>query len=181
MTQIEAIAQDLFNQVRNERHPYNYLKWYVQSIGHLRYRATQDELWQAYFAAVNLLKSTGVENRKNKPLTNLTKEERQRLRNGAKSLATALQDRLSLPVSVTRRPLQDNGNGNCLQIAISYSASSAGFIYPTESDINRWMSLTPDQQVVESAKLAERFKSGDRTLAENIEVIKADLESLLSK
>ena len=181
---IQAITQDLANGSRDAKRAYSDLEWTARYFSG-RYRATKDEVWEAYFAAVNILKSEGVPKSrvKRKPLSNLSKKERQWMRSEAKKIAKAMQDCLGVPVTVHRSPIRTRDDGDsCLHLEIIIIPPS-GRTYASLylSDIRKLNQMDECERRVTIARVAERFKPRDQRVKENIEVIRADLEELMGK
>ena len=180
---VSRIATHLADRVRTSKRPYSQLKWIVENCD-WQYRATGDELWRAYFAAINILKRDGVENPKRKPLSKLNKQQRTKMRKHAKELAAIMQKVLNTPVVVSRSPIKTYSNGSteiCLQVHLDawgypHSWSNQSLSY---EDLCEWGSLDPDERYLDAVRFAEGCKPQDQRIAENIDVIKADLESLI--
>ena len=178
---IQAIAHHLAQRVENDKRPYSQLKWIVEYCGG-HYKATQSELWEAYFAAVNILKANGVEaGTKRKPLTNLTKKERAHIRKIARKVATMLSQHLGIKCNVTRLPLRvtERDGGITLQIAIHFNHYSQGYVYPTVKQLKEFEAMDEVNQATFMYKYAQQFFNADQKLSRDIETVKTQLEALL--
>ena len=176
---IQAIAQLLAQRCEGDKRPYSRLKWIAEQCS-WQYKATQSEVWEAYFAAVNILKAKGVENAKRKPLTNLSKKERAHVRKIARHVAEVLSRHLEVECKVTRMPLQTEPNGEIvLQISVQYDRACQGFIYPTVKQLREFEAMPAVNQAAFMYKYAQQFFSEDDKISRDIDTIKTQLEALL--
>ena len=163
----------------DQKRPYLDLKWIVENCD-WQYNADRSEMVQAHLAAINILKARGVENAKRKPLSNLSKKQRQAMRKQAKQLAALMQKFLGIPVSVTRSPIKTHDDGRTIiQIAIARSKAWTTYLYPSFEELQQWAALDEPSRMVATYKIAERFKGSDRRIRDNLETIRAQLDCLL--
>jgi len=174
---IEEYARRLVADCEGQRHPYNYARWLSQNIG---WHYGGDRATEVYFAAINLMKAAGVENKKNKPLSKLNKKQRQQMRTIAKRFASSMATCCGLTVFVTKSPIKTYDDGQTLiQIAVETSESSRSFMYASFEKLLEWNELSDQSKMTIAYRNAQPFKSKDHRIADNIEVIKANLEALL--
>lgn len=180
-SKIEQIARHLADRVKKSKRPYSDLEWIVENCD-WQYKAEKSELVQAHLAAINILKAAGIENAKRGSLTKLTPKQRKDMRTRAKKFAALLSDSLGLKVEVPKKPIQAYGGSKkdpAISVAISIKPWAQSNLCLRHSFLKDWAALEPHNQIIQVRKLADSFKSVDIRIGENIEVIKADLESLL--
>lgn len=180
-SKVLAVANDLANRVKGDKRPYSSLKWIVDCCD-WQYQVTKSELIEAYFATINILKQDGVENVKRKPLTALTQQQRSAMRKQAKDLAATLEKFLGTPVEVTRMPIRTNSGGAAsIQIAVKLGVklSCDSYFYPTFEQLSEWSALQEPDKTTYLYQFAQQFKTIDQQIKDNIETIKAKLESSL--
>ena len=176
---ITAIAQHLADRVKDQKSPYSVLKWIVKESG-FQYKASQSELWEAYFAELNILKASGIENAKRKPLTNLSKKERARIRKVAKHVAALLSKYLGVECKITRQPLKTYKGGDmALQMSVQIESCIQAYVYPTVKQMQEFDSMDECSQETFIYRYAQQFLSEDQRVGKNMETIKAQLECLL--
>lgn len=178
---IKAIAQHLAERVKDDKRPYSQLKWIVEYCSH-QYKATQSELWESYFAAINILKAEDVETgTKRKPLTNLTKKERAHIRKVARRVAGMLSQHLGIECKVTRLPIRvtESDGGMTLQIAIYFNHYSEGYVYPTVKQLQDFEAMDEVNQASFMYKYAQQFFGWDDKVSRDIDTLKTQLEALL--
>jgi hypothetical protein len=181
MTEIEEYALYLANWFEDSKRPYNELKHWA--FNHLPL-PLQPHAAEIYFAGINILKFRGIENAKinRKPLTELSKADRAIMRTQGKELAAMLQLAIGLPCCVTKRPIKQDRQDSTvcyLEISISYGDQSSVNIHPTREKLQQWADRSQLDRMILVQELADRFKSSDRRIAENLEVIRANLEGLV--
>ena len=172
------LACQLVEEYKNEKFPYRSMEWFVRNV-----LKQNDVVWGAYFMAVNMMKEQGIpiSRVKRKPLTDLTKSEAAAFRKSAKLFVKRFSDVLGIPVTVSKNPVKDNGDEAWVSCRIELSCHSWSGFPLTVGALKRFDAYSLDQQIILLRQFADRFKSRDRRLSENIEVVKADLEALLEK
>jgi hypothetical protein len=178
---ILAIASHLADRVKEDKRPYSYLRWLVECCDH-QYHCTKSELIEAHFAAINILKQNGVENAKRKPLSDLSIKQKQQMRKQAKEFAAMLAKYLNVLVTVERSPIKVYADGEPprIQILVTHGRRGSGsYIYPSFEELKQWAELNEADKFVLVYKFAQRFKTVDKQINDNIETIKARLESSL--
>ena len=134
----------------------------------------------AHLAAINILKRDGIENAKREPLSTLNQKGRQRLRAIAKRFAAMIDNYTELTVSIPRIPIKHcEEYGNYLLMRVQFSRHSFGQHILPERLLNEWDALSKDHQRIAAYRFAQSHKLPERRIAENIDVIKANLELLL--
>jgi hypothetical protein len=178
MINIPEYARYIADGVRSNKRPYLDARWWAFHGLHGDAKPYAAEI---YFAAINLLKSEGVENAKRKPLTTLSKADRAAMRKQAKDIAAMLQDLMGVPCCVTSKPIKYCKEDGCyLQIKVLYSDSREAYIYPNQKTLAEWeIKSTIDKRILIHRYADRRFKSSSQRIAENIEVHRANLEALL--
>lgn len=179
---IQRIAQHLADRVKDDKRPYANLKWIAENCAAWQYGIEQSEAWEAYFAALNILKQAGVQNPSRAPLTNLSKKERQQFRRWAKEFAALLHTVLNLPVEVSRNPVKNFSDGQphiMIEVKFGLRLCATSCICPSFEELRDWSAMAPTGKLSAVHSLIPHFKSEDERLVENIETIKANLECLL--
>ena len=180
-SKILEIANNLADRVEGNRYPYSYLEWIVDNCG-WQYEASKSELMEACFAAINILRSKNVENAKRAPLTTLSKGQRALMRKQAKELAAMAERFLKNPVEVTRDPIKSDEDGSAyIQIAVKSGRNlcTSLFLYPNFEELSKWAGLDEINRIAYAHKVFWRFKTMDEHIADDLETIKAKLESFL--
>ena len=135
--QITEIAEFLAEKASREKRPYAHAKWFAEFGTRIYW--TRDEGIQGYFAAINLMRSRGIENQKRAPRTGLSKEQRQRFRAQAKALAKVVAQVAGCECKLTRKPVQEHSPGVfVVQLGVQYKPGQTCFFYPNLSEVECW-------------------------------------------
>ena len=174
---ILAVAQHLADRVRTDKRPYLTLEWIVKCCAH-QYAVSKSELMEAHFAAVNILKQADVKNAGRKPLSSISKADRALMRKQAKELAKEISRFLSdRTVEVTRSPIKTGKDGRSFVEIAMKSRFSTSFLHPTQEELAEWAAMDELQKTAAAYSFVQRYKGADWHIQDNIETIKAKLES----
>lgn len=176
---IMRIAIHLADRVRAKKRPYSELSWIVENHGHLYSRVTKAELVTAHLWAINILKRDGVENAKRKPLSSLSKELRSSMRSQAREFAALIQRFLgdSVLVSVSRSPIKTDKDGvSRVWIEVNSGAWTSCRSLEFKA-LEQWTALSEPAKTTEVYRFSQQFRSCEELLQDNIELIRAKLES----
>jgi hypothetical protein len=178
-SKIQQYAEYVVSIVRDRNRPYNDLKWEV--FNNLNEKANP-YLVEIYLAGINILKAERIEKLKNKrkPLTTLSKADRAVMRKRAREVAEMLQAVIGSPCVVSSKPIRENERGCDLQLNVFHTESSKSYVYLGQKFLDSWAIMPAlEKRIRVQSYVERRFKSADQRLIENIEIHRANLESLI--
>jgi hypothetical protein len=178
-SKIQQYAEYVVSIVRDRNRPCNDLKWWVFNNLHEDANPYSVEI---YLAGINILKAEGIEKSKNKrkPLTTLSKADRAVMRKRTREVAEMLQAVIGSPCVVSSKPIKRDEKDYYLQLNVSHAESSKSYIYLGQKFLASWENMPAlEKRIRVQSYVESRFKSADQRLAENIEIHRANLESLI--